>query len=153
VADGDKPRGPVIDGPDADGFYGATFDGSGHNASYGRILCRPESERRARVRIATGQRASNVRGTLHGGFLLSFLDQALFIGPAILSGAPVGSAVTLSLSTNFVAGGAIDRPVDCLVEIVRETGRLIFQTGTMEQDGATLLTFQATLRKSSPRPA
>jgi hypothetical protein len=57
--------------------------------------------------------------------------------------------VTLSLATQFVAAGSIAKPLDCVVEIVRETGRLLFLRGQMEQDGETLMTYQATVRKFS----
>jgi acyl-coenzyme A thioesterase PaaI-like protein len=140
-------RGPVIDGPDAEGFYGVSFPGDGHNAGYGRMLARAEGPDTARVRIETGARAANVLDAVHGGFLLSFLDQALFVGPVTLERIAFGGAVTLGVSTQFLAPGAIDRPLDCMVEIVRETGRLLFLRGEMEQDGTILLTYQATVRK------
>jgi acyl-coenzyme A thioesterase PaaI-like protein len=136
-----------MDGPDADGFTGVTFPGDGHNASYGRILARTEGPDTARVRIATGRAAANVLDLVHGGFLLSFLDQALFVGPAVMGRIDFGRAVTLGVSTQFLAPGAIDCPLDCVVEIVRETGRLLFLRGQLEQGDAVLLTYQATVRK------
>lgn len=139
--------GPIRDGPDADGFFGWTFSGSGFNATLGRILSRAEGADMVRVRIAAGPDRGNVQGALHGGFLLGFLDQALFIGPTSTGRLPFASAVTLSVSTQFVAAGRIGPPLDCLVEIVRETGRLLFLRGTMEQDGRVVLVWQATLSK------
>ncbi len=144
--------GPTLDGPDADGFFGVIFGGDGHNAGYGRMLCRPEGERLARVRIQTGARAANVNGRIHGGFMLSFLDQALFVAPRMLRIIEVAGAVTLGVSTQFLAPGRVTEPLDCVVEIVRETGKLLFLRGTLEQGDELLLTYQATLRKLS-RPA
>jgi acyl-coenzyme A thioesterase PaaI-like protein len=145
-------RGPVIEGPDADGFYVVTFGGDGHNAGYGRMLCRLEGARTARVRIETGRRSSNVNDAIHGGFMLSFLDQALFVGPRTLGLIEVSGAVTLGVSTQFLAAGQPTQPLDCMVEIVRETGRLLFLRGTLEQGDEILLTYQATLRKITRRP-
>jgi acyl-coenzyme A thioesterase PaaI-like protein len=144
--------GPHRDGPDADGFTGVTFGGDGHNRSYGRMLARGEGPATSRVRFETGARAANVNGSLHGGFMLSCLDQAIFVGPVAAGRleAP-GRAVTLGLSTQFLAPGRPDRPLDCVIEIVRETGKLMFLRGQIEQDGEMLLSYQATLRKITPR--
>ena len=139
---------PHRDGPDAEGFHGFTFGGDGHNAGYGRIRARGEGGAMSRVRFETGRRSANVNGAVHGGFMLSCVDQAIFIGPVAIGRLPVpGSAVTLGLSTQFLAPGDTDIPLDCIVEIVSETGRLIFLRGQLEQEGRALLTYQATLRK------
>jgi acyl-coenzyme A thioesterase PaaI-like protein len=140
-------RGPVVDGPDAEGFHGVTFPGDGHNRTYGRMLARVEGEGVARVRIATGRAAANVLDSVHGGFLLSFLDQAIFVGPALIGRIDFGRAVTLGVSTQFLSAGSIETSIDCVVEIVRETGRLLFLRGEIEQAGTVLLTYQATVRK------
>jgi acyl-coenzyme A thioesterase PaaI-like protein len=146
--------GPHVDGPDADGFYGITFHGDGHNAGYGRIVARAEGESVARVRFETGRRAANVVGAVHGGFMLSCLDQALFLGPIRMGRLEsAGRAVTLGLSTQFLAPGRLDIPLDCVIEMVGETGKLIFLRGQVEQEGRALLTWQATLRKIAPRAA
>ena len=146
------PLAPVRDGPDADGFYGWTFPGEGFNAYLGRMLSHAEGEATARIRIPTGPSRSNVQGMVHGGFLLGFLDQAIFVGPVSMGRLPFAGAVTLGVSTQFIGGGKLDQPLDCIVEIVRETGRLMFLRGHMEQGDHLVLTFQATLSKR-PKPA
>ncbi len=65
---------------------------------------------------------------------------------------PFAGAVTLGVSTQFIGGGKLDEPLDCVVEIVRETGRLMFLRGQMEQGEHIVLSFQATLSKR-PKPA
>jgi acyl-coenzyme A thioesterase PaaI-like protein len=152
MADGEHPLAPRRDGPDADGFYGWTCAGEGFNAYLGRLLTRTESADMVRVRVETGPSRANVQGMIHGGFLLGFLDQALFVGPVSAARLEFGSAVTLGVSTQFVGPGRTDRPLDCVVEIVRETRRLLFLRGTMEQGDQLVLTFQATLSKPS-KPA
>ncbi len=149
---GERPDGPVRDGPDADGFYGWTFDGEGFNAYLGRMLTRAEGDG-VRVRVATGPTRGNVQGFIHGGFLLGFLDQALFVGPVAIGRLAFASAVTLNLATQFVGAGRIAAPLDCIVEVVGETGRMLFLRGTMEQGDRLVLSYQATLRKHGPRTA
>ena len=106
-----------------------------------------------RVRIATGPTRGNVQGFVHGGFLIGFLDQALFVGPVAIGRLKFASAVTLNLATQFVGAATMDRPVDCLIEIVGETGRMLFLRGTMVQGDHVVLSYQATLRKlGKPSP-
>jgi acyl-coenzyme A thioesterase PaaI-like protein len=136
-----------IEGPDAEGFYTTHFDGPGFNGTFGAIQSRVEGDL-ARVRIDTGPARANPMGALHGGFLMGFLDQAVFVGPVTLGRMTLPDwAVTLNFATQFVAPGRVDIPLDCMVEIVSETGKLMFLRGQMEQEGRALLTFQATLRK------
>jgi acyl-coenzyme A thioesterase PaaI-like protein len=142
---GTKP--PRTEGPDAEGFYTTRFDGADFNGSFGPIQSRVEGAM-ARVRVATGPARANVMGALHGGFLLSFLDQAVFVGPSALGRLAMPDwAVTLNFATQFVGPGRADIPLDCMVEIVGETGKLLFLRGQMEQEGRAVLTYQATLRK------
>src|ERR1700754_282 len=150
MGDIDRPSGPNASGPDADGFYAKTFDGPGFNGIFGRVLCRPEGENTARVRIETGPARANPHGALHGGFLLAFLHQAVFVGPITLGRLPMNGAVTLNFATQFVGPGRADIPLDCVVEIVSETGKLIFLRGQIEQEGRPVLSYQATLRKLGP---
>lgn len=150
MGDIDRPSGPRSDQPDADGFYAKDFAGPGFNATFGRVLCRPEGENLARVRIATGAERANPHGALHGGFLLAYLDQAVFVGPITLGRLPMNGAVTLNFATQFVGAGRADVPLDCMVEIVSETGKLLFLRGQMEQEGHVVLSYQATLRKLGP---
>jgi acyl-coenzyme A thioesterase PaaI-like protein len=147
VSGQDASVGAHRDGPDADGFVGWTFEGDGYAAGYGRMLARAEGASIARVRIATGQARANVLGSVHGGFLLAFLDQALFVGQVAMGGVSPGNAVTLNIATQFVGPGHIDAPLDCIVETVRETGRLVFLRGTLEQGSHLVMTYQATMRK------
>ena len=99
MGDIDRPSGPNVEGPDADGFYAKTFDGPGFNGTFGRILCRPEGEDIARVRIGTGPERANPHGALHGGFLLAFLDQAVFVGPITIGRLPPNAVVSLAECT------------------------------------------------------
>jgi len=145
---GDGAGEPLVEGPDAEGFTLYLFTDGRFNTSYRGVRARAESETRSRVRIETSRDRTNNGETLHGGFMLAFLDHAIFMGPIAAGRLPLGGkSVTLGLSTQFIAPGKADAPLDCVVEIVSETGRLMFVRGQLEQEGRTVLTYQATMRK------
>ncbi len=78
---------------------------------------------------------------------MGLVDQSLFYGPALLSASAAVNSVTLEAGTQFLAPVEIGRPVDVIVEVMRETGRMIFMRGTIEQDGALAATFSGITRK------
>ena len=65
-----------------------------------------------------------------------------------------GTAVTLDLNTQFIGGGRIGAPIEAQVEVLKETGRLLFLRGLVVQgeDEAKIAAFSATIRKPSPKP-
>ncbi|AXJ97037.1 MULTISPECIES: PaaI family thioesterase [unclassified Sphingomonas] len=123
------------------------------NAFLGAIHVRVE-DGIARVRMTPRRAHSNLRDHMHGGALLGFIDCALFAGARGLGVLQAGGAVTLDLATQFIGGAALDRPVEARVELLRETGRLLFLRGLIVQDDVpTVASFTATLRKSTPPAA
>jgi acyl-coenzyme A thioesterase PaaI-like protein len=88
---------------------------------------------------------------VHGGAILTFIDMALFAGGR-MAGADVNRAVTLDLSTRFLSPGRIGVPLDAEVELLRETGRLIFLDGRVTQDGELVASFTGALRKAARKP-
>jgi uncharacterized protein (TIGR00369 family) len=105
-------------------------------------------ERIARVRMLPQRQHSNMREAVHGGALLGFMDVALFAGSRGLGVLGAGGAVTLDLSAQFIGAGRIGEPLEAEVELLRETGRLLFLRGLVVQQGQpTIASFSATLRK------
>lgn len=104
----------------------------------------------ARVRMMPEHRHSNLRDHVHGGALLGFIDVAMFAGCRGFGVLTAGAAVTLDLSVQFLGGAAIGRPVEAQVELLRETGRMLFVRGIVVQDGDKIAAFSGTLRKSTP---
>ena len=133
--------------PDAEGFVDWTFDPPRFSSGFGPLRTRAEPDGRARIRIETGPRAANVHDRLHGGFALACIDQALSLAITTLRDEAFGGVVTLSLATSFIGAGTVDEPIDVVVAIVRETGRLFFLSGEVVQGEETLLGWQATMRK------
>ena len=124
-----------------------TGDG-GFVDSYGTIRVRQEDAKTSRVRFATGQHTANLVGGVHGGFLLAVVDQAIFVGPTVCGFRALGGS-TVDLSSQFLAPVGIGLDVDAVVEVLRETGRMLFLRGLVEQNGDAKLAFSATLRKPS----
>lgn len=151
MSDPQSAGGPAITAPDPDGFRRIQFSHPGFARLFPEMLARAEGEARARVRVVPGPESLNVRDTVHGGYLLGFVDQAIFVGPATLGVVSVGDAVTLGISSQFVGAGRDGVPLDCVVDVVRRTRQLLFVTGLLEQEGEPVLTFQATLRTFQPR--
>ncbi|WCT73700.1 PaaI family thioesterase [Sphingomonas naphthae] len=143
----------VFGPPDAEGFrlFHPGGDG-GHNKSYPPIRCRVEGDR-SRARVETGPDNANLQGALHGGFLLSLVDQLLFLGPALAGQLPLGAVVTIDAGVKFIGGGKVGEPIDAVVERIAETGRMIFLRGTMTQGERIVATFEGTMRKMTPNAA
>ena len=107
----------------------------------------------ARVRWTPEHRHSNLSDNVHGGALLAFIDVVLFAAARGFGLITAGTAVTLDLNTQFISGGQIDEPLEAQVELLKETGRLLFLRGLVVQgeDVAKIAAFSGTIRKPSPR--
>ena len=132
-------------------------DPSRFNAFIEPLAVRPErptedGRPRARVRMHPERKHSNLGDNVHGAVTLALVDIALFAASHQFGSLDAGHSVTLDLSTQFVGAGRIGEPLDAVVELVRETGRLIFLRGLVVQgegDGHIVLTFAGTIRKAS----
>ncbi|HEX8447763.1 MAG TPA: PaaI family thioesterase [Sphingomonas sp.] len=120
--------------------------------SFGAIRVRVEGDR-VRCRVATGRPQSNISDNVHGGFLMAFVDQVMFCALLAVDRLPRGGAVTLQAGVTFIGPARAGSPVDALVEVVGETGRMLFLRGMIEQDGVTVTSFDGTLRKVKVVPA
>ncbi|WP_156679135.1 PaaI family thioesterase [Sphingomonas profundi] len=118
---------------------------------FGDIRVRPEGPATARMRVVPGPQHRNLTETVHGGFLLALVDQAYFVCPTALGITGAMNGLTVDSATQFLAPLVIDRPIDVVVEVLRETGRMIFMRGLIEQDDVRALAFSGTIRKASAR--
>jgi uncharacterized protein (TIGR00369 family) len=120
-----------------------------NHAFIGPMLLRAESDTSCRVRIPIEERHTNAGGVIHGGTILGFADVSIFAAMYVLTGTdPIGS-VTLDLSTQFIGAGSARKPLDSVVELLRETTRMGFVRGMMVQGDRTVAAFAATIRKPS----
>jgi uncharacterized protein (TIGR00369 family) len=135
--------------PDPDHPGWSTWDVTGperFNHTIGKLLVRRGEDDRGWCRMFPEEAHGNLGGVVHGGALMTFIDMALFAGGA-MTGANVMRAVTLDCSVQFMTPGAIGRPIDGEVELLKETKRLAFFRGRVLQDEALVAAFTGTLRK------
>ncbi|CAN5420533.1 PaaI family thioesterase [soil metagenome] len=139
------------DDPDHPGWNRWQFrDPTRFNAFIEPLLVRME-DGVARVRMTPRHEHSNMRDVVHGGALLGFMDVALFAASRGFGVLSAGGAVTVDLSAQFIGGAKIGVPIEARIELLRETGRMLFLRGLVVQEGeATIASFSGTLRKSSP---
>ncbi|NLR71521.1 PaaI family thioesterase [Novosphingobium sp. ERN07] len=121
----------------------------------GRMLTRVEEGvdgvRRTRLRMFPERRHSNLLDAVHGGVTLALIDIALFAAMRTLLSGDAAGSVTLDLSTQFIGAGRIGEPLDAVVEVLRETGRLVFLRGLAVQGDDTIAAFNGTIRKPTKR--
>jgi uncharacterized protein (TIGR00369 family) len=118
-----------------DFFFRQGPDGAGFPA----VECKMETDRRH----------SNGLGYIHGGFIMSFIDMAMFA--FIFRQLENHAAVTLSCATDFLSAGIVGKPIEATGEILKETGKMLFVRGLVKQDGVNVASFTGTMRKI-PRP-
>ena len=137
--------------PDHPGWRRWRFsDPTRFNQLMGPMMFRVDGEI-VRVRWTPEHRHSNLRDNVHGGALLGFIDVALFAASRGFGLLTAGTAVTLDLNTQFIGGGMTGTPLEAQVEVLKETGRLLFLRGLVVQgeDEAKVAAFSGTIRKPS----
>jgi uncharacterized protein (TIGR00369 family) len=139
------------DDPELPGWKRWQFrDPTRFNAFLEPLLVKVEGEI-ARVRMHPRHEHSNMRGDVHGGALLGFMDVALFAAARGFGVLQAGGAVTLDLAAQFIGGGAIGEPLEARLELLRETKNMLFLRGLIVQDDRPVIaSFTGTLRKSTP---
>ena len=125
----------------------ARFNG----AAMGKIIARAEGDSACRVRMVPGHQHANLPGGVHGGVILALIDIALFATFYIRQGGDAVSAVTLELHNQFIGAGELEEPMDAVTAILKETGRLVFMRGTVEQEGRLIASYTGTMRKASAK--
>ena len=117
-----------------------------YNRTIGKLLVQPEGPGRARCRMFPERLQSNLADIVHGGAILTFIDMALFAG-GYTAGVDIAYAVTLDLSAQFLGPARLGRPLDTNVELLRETRRLAFMRGLVDQEGEVVASWSGTIRK------
>ncbi len=119
----------------------------------GPLLVKHESDLTCRVRMDIAAHHTNAGGTIHGGTTLGFADVSMFAALFVLTGVDPIGATTIDLSMQFVGAGRARKPIDAVVELLRETRRLAFLRGTILQGERIVSAFSGTARKPSlPAP-
>jgi len=116
----------------------------------GKLIVRKESDTSSRLRMFPGVAHSNLGNNVHGGITLSLIDISLFAAARMVGVIEVGTAVTLDLTCQFIGAGRINEPLDAVTEVLRETGRMVFLRGLVQQGDHLVASFTGTVRKPSP---
>ena len=116
------------------------------------LLVRCDDDRHARVRMFPQMHHRNAADVLHGGTILGLIDTGMFAGASLLKEDGIGRGVTVEVSTHFLGAGDPERPLDCVVEVAKETGRMVFTRGMVVQGEDAVASFTGILRKLTPNP-
>lgn len=100
--------------------------------------------------VEVDARHLNGHGNAHGGFLMTFADNALFsiAWPAIKD----TGGVTVHLSGDFTSAGKPGDILQATGEIVRAGGRLIFVRGQITCEDKFVLSFNGIITRLKARP-
>ena len=128
----------------------ALADQTRFNSLFGPFLLKVEGHV-ARVRMTPQHVHTNLSGRLHGGALLGFMDIALFAASRGFGLIEAGTAVTLDLSVQFIGAGSAEEVVEAQVDLLKETGRLLFLRGLIVQGETRVAAFSGTIRKPTAR--
>ena len=119
-----------------------------NEAVLGQQIVRAEGDASVRMRMFPKVPLhTNSAGNIHGAITLALADVSLFAALYVLRGVDAGRAVTLDLTAQFIGAGDASRPLDSVVELLRETRRLAFLRGLVVQDDDLVASFAATIRK------
>ena len=110
------------------------------------MLVRVEGQQ-VRTRMFPEHRHTNLLDIVHGATTLALMDISIFSCGHMLGLEGMAGSVTLDLSAQFIGGAAPNQPLDSVVEILRETKRLVFLRGIVEQGDNKVGAFSATIRK------
>jgi len=116
----------------------------------GPFYFRDEDNGGSRGAVEVEPRHLNGRGTAHGGFLMTFADNALFsiAWPAIKD----TGGVTVQLAGDFTSAGKVGDILVSTGEIIRAGGRLIFVRGQITCEDKFVLSFNGIITRLKARP-
>jgi len=128
-------------------------DQTRYNATVlGKLIVRKENSDNCRVRMFPRHQHTNSDNNIHGAITLGLIDVSMFATMYVLRGVGGENSVTIDLTTQFVGSGDPSRPLDAVVEVLRETRRLGFLRGLVKQEDDLVASFTGTVRKpTTPR--
>jgi len=134
---------PVTEGPFA-GWSTWMWGAEPYESMVGPFYLREEQDGTTRCAIMPEARHTNSAGAMHGGFLATLADFALF---AIARKELKGPGVTVSLQTDFVAPGWPGELLEVTGDVVHSTRTLIFVRGVISQKGTPVAAFHGLLKR------
>lgn len=125
------------------------MDGNRFLDIYGVMEARIDADGRPRLSLMPADIHRNMLDKIHGGFLMAVIDHALFVGPGLLGIERAVGGITIDVSIQFLAPVNQRKPIDAVIEVLRDTYRMVFMRGTIEQDGTAAVAFSGTIKKAS----
>ncbi len=110
----------------------------------GPFLIKEEENGEISCAVQSDERHANSMGTLHGGFLMTFADFALFMFSECGEDEP---CVTVGFNSEFIAAGKAGDVVIARGECVRKTKSMVFARGSLMAGDEVLLTFSGILKR------
>jgi len=139
----------VADGPWAGWLCWADMvKGTFLDSAVGITYLRSDAAGKGTVMLESRPSHANRLGVLHGGLLAAFADHAYFAGLAAMGRPEQVAAVTVDLAMQYCGPGKIGPVLRAEVELLRETGRLMFLRLTISQDDELIAASTATVRKA-----
>lgn len=123
--------------PDVDNFLSVI--GSGY--------ARSDAPGRAQVALEVQPLHMNRYGHLHGGFAAGFADHAYFIALWAMGRKDQVGALTIDLSMQYLGLGKVGVAMIANVELLKETGKMMFLRMTIAQGDGLIAASTVTLRK------
>lgn len=139
----------IESGPRAGWISWSEPDFQGFLQVVGPSFARRTRKNAADVAIATRVEHGNRLGALHGGFLAGFADHAYFAALTAMERDDLVAGITVDLTMQFFGTGTIGPDLEASVEVLRETGRLLFMRLIISQEGNEIAASTATIRKPS----
>jgi acyl-coenzyme A thioesterase PaaI-like protein len=99
--------------------------------------------------IAEQRHANGHMGTVHGGVIMSFADDAL--GATVTEAIGGANCVTLQLQLQFVSAGLVGDFISCQPEIIRRTSQIIFLRGLIVAGERTVASVEGIWKLVKPR--
>ncbi len=99
-----------------------------------------------RVVLDAGPGHCNAHRSIHGGLLMTMADLTLCV--EAVRDFPGEHALTVSMNTEFVAGGREGDFTVARAEVVRRTGSLVFLRGQITAGDRILLNFSAVVKRA-----
>lgn len=91
---------------------------------------------KAAIRLNAGPHHMNMLSIVHGGVLMSLLDNAM--GLVVLLACPEEKTVTAHMNTHFLESSPVGT-IRCVAEIVHVKGRTITLQGSVEDESGRLI--------------
>ena len=120
-----------------------------HETNCGPFLCRETADGELVFAFRAAAHHCNSRGQLHGGLLMTFAD--LVLAGTAVHGDPDGAAVTVALTSHFVAAAGRGALVTSRATVDRRADANVFLSAAIHADDVLVLNCSAVMKRIDRR--